>query len=74
MRYGKITAETTKMIAGLNAVVTVNAGGSIVIEIPFAPDDDPTGLCAALYQTMERHDELFPERNEAKKRITGVPI
>jgi len=63
MEYGKITAETTKLIGGLNAVVYLNAGGSIVIELPFAPDDDPSGLCAALHQTLGERNELFPERN-----------
>jgi len=68
MRYGKITAETAKMIGGLNAVVYVNAGGSIMIEIPYALDADPSELCAILYQTLGDRDELFPVR---KKRITG---
>ena len=64
-------SHTTKMIGGLNAVVYTNAGGSIVIEIPYAPDDNPAGLCAALHQTLGERDELFPER---KKQITDEDI
>lgn len=71
MEYGKITAETAKMIGGLNAVVYTNAGGSIVVEIPYAPDGNPVGLCAALQQTLGERDELFPEW---EKQITDKDI
>lgn len=73
MKYGKITAETAKLIDGLNAVTYVNAGGSVVIELPYAqpyaPGDDPFDRCAALYRTLAEKDDLFPER---ESRITSL--
>ena len=71
MKYGKITAETNRMIGGLNAVISTNAGGSLVIEIPYAPDDNVNELCAALYQTLGERGELFPER---KKHVTDDEV
>lgn len=71
MNYGKITAETTKLIGGLNAVTYLNAGGSVVIELPFAPDDnDASELCSAISLTLSDQAELFPDR-EKRDAETG---
>lgn len=67
MEYGTITAETSKLIGGLNAVVYVNAGGSIVVEIPFESFAYPPELCAKIRKTLGDKDELFPEQ---KQQIT----
>lgn len=59
MKIGTITEETFRKICGLKAAVYVNAGSSIVIEIPYDPEADPTEYCEEINATLEDREELF---------------
>jgi len=59
MKIGTITEKTVHRICGLKAVIYVNAGSSIVIEIPYPFEANPTEYCEDLNTTLEDREELF---------------
>ena len=59
MKIGTITEKTVYKICGLKAAIYVNAGSSIVIEIPHDPEAKPSKYCEELNATLEDKGELF---------------
>jgi len=59
MKIGTITEKTVHRICGLKAAIYVNAGSSIVIEIPYPLEANPTEYCEDLNATLKDREELF---------------